>query len=528
MQAFLAIFPVAITTLFIFIFNRKLTIPLSLVILVIPISASIIATYSSTDELLYKVITLTSCFVAVAGYLLFCYYYKDLDFNKRIYSLALDKNKIKKNGRIIGKCLPYYRGQLKYNNSTIVQSNLSLRGGTVMTGASGSGKTFTIVNFIKQDVAMGKSVVFLDFKGDRSTAQDIKDSVGEACKVYELSWEGCSFSYDPLKSLDDAGKVEAILNMRKWSLDGKDDHYKTGVQLFLQKTISEFNYKGGNYIKEFYNFLRRYNVSRELYDAYNSTMKLLELTITSNVGQSLFCSDNEKFTFETDEQFVLIVQFTSAVKTLGTSITSLMLRDIMEIGVKRSYDPDLCLYIDEFGSCESTIVVKDILEKGRSAHIETLISMQDINQLIINTNEPFLDSVLGTINTCIVFAGCTKNSASKMAGVVINEIDNLLMSLKKPVNGKPPTAMFIGKYPVFGKSGTEIYRFTPSSKQINLANIPRTNKTNSATSCEDEELEVTKHPQELAVENTADVYNQQEEQYSTNTGFELSDIDKLI
>ena len=465
------VFSVVLTalTLLLIVFSNRITIPASAIILS---ALSVLFTlFTPTDLVVWNIAPVLLCF---AGWGYFCYRFKSLNFDNRILSFSLDKNKTK-DGRIIGKCFPYYKKQLKYNNSTIVQNDISLNGGTIITGASGSGKTYSIIKMIMQDIEQGKSVAFFNFKGDKETAEDIKKNSGNA-KVYELSWDSCNFTYDPLINLDEAGKVDAILNMRKWSIDGNDAHYKTGVQLFLQKSLKEFNYSGGNFLKEFYDFLRTYNVPREMYEAYNTTIKLLELTITSNVGSHMFTTGENEFKFDSSEQYVLIVGFTSSTKALGTSITSLMLRDLMEVGTRKKYNPSLCLYIDEFGSCESTIIVKDILEKGRSCGISAVISMQDLNQLIINTNAPFLDSVLGTVNSYIVFAGSTKQTAEMMSGTQIYEIDKLIMSLKKPVNGKPPTAVFISKYPVFENGGTEVYRFIPYNPKKKKTDFEDINK----------------------------------------------------
>lgn len=437
-------------------FSKRMTIPFATFILLGVFGiANIRVSYLMMAETLLLLI----------GWGYFCYRFKTLDFREKIFSVGFDRNKIHdKNAHVIGKCQAYYQKQLKYNNSTIVQSPLSLKGSTLCSGSSGSGKTYTILTLIQQDLFAGKSVVSFNFKGDRDSTNEIKSFVPEGVKVYELSWENCNFSYDPLKNLDEAGRVEAILGMRKWSLDGADEHYRTSTQLFIQKTLREFRYTEGNFLREYYKFLRRYNVQRELYDAYNTVMKLLELSITSNIG-SIFSEENEPFTFDTTEQYVLIVSFTSSTKALATSITSLMLRDLMEVGTREPYSPDLCLYIDEFGSCESPLVVKDIIEKGRSCNINTLISMQDLNQLIINTNAPFLNSVLGTVNSYIVFAGCTKKTAEELSGTQIEDIDKLLMSLRKPMFHKPPTAIFISKYPIFERGGTEVYRFTPFTRK---------------------------------------------------------------
>jgi hypothetical protein len=409
------------------------------------------------------------------------------NFNKRIISLTPDKNK--KQGRVIGRCSPYYRKQLKYNNSIIVQDDLSAKGGTIVTGSSGSGKTYTLVQMMRQDIAAGKNVCYFDFKGDLSTLNEITKGFNDI-EIFRLQWDNCNFVYDPLVGLDEGGKVEAILNMRKWSLDGNDDHYKTGVQLFLQKAVRDFKFNGnGNYLVEFYKFLKTYNTQKDLMDAYYTTLKLIELALTSKAGK-MFDYRREhakKFNFEQPKQYVLLVSFTSSTKTLGTSITSLMFRDLMERGTRNSYSPTLCLYVDEFGSCESPLVVKDILEKGRSCGIATVISMQDLNQLSISTNPAFVDSILGTINSCIIFAGATKTTAEQLSGVQIRELSDLLMTLTKPIpeEGRPPTAMFISKYPLYEKGGTEVYRFVPEVDE-ELLKTTYSKRTTAATNTQNQ------------------------------------------
>lgn len=440
--------------LFFMAFHKRVTIPFATTIMVIIYGVMCLALYNFPWAFILPVLLLI-------GWGVFCYKFKDLDFNKQIFSLAPDKNHCKNEGRIVGKVQPYYANQMKYNNSTIVQNQLSLDGGMAIIGSSGSGKTRFIINSLMQDVDQGKSVAFFNFKGDKKTSDELHSRLDNRVKVYELSYDTVNFSYDPLINLDEAGRVEAILNMRKWSIDGSDAHYKTGVQLFLQKSLREFPYQGGNFILNYYDWLNTYNVPREMFESYCTVMKLLELTLSSNVGSKIFSDTMERFNFDSSQQYVLIVSFTSSTKSLGTAITSLMLKDLMEIGTRKAYNPSLCLYIDELGSCESPIIVKDITEKGRSCGISSTLSMQDLNQLIIATNAPFLDSLLGTVNSYIIFPGATRQNAEKMSSTQIYDIDNLLMSLQKPVNGKPPTAVFISKYPVFRRGGSEVYRFVP-------------------------------------------------------------------
>ena len=67
-----------------------------------------------------------------------------------------------------------------------------------------------------------------------------------------------------------------------------------------------------------------------------------------------------------------------------------------------------------------------------------------------------------SINTFIVYSGATRNTAEKLAGVQIADIEIVLMNLRKPIDGCKPTAIYISKYPALNKRITaEVFRFTP-------------------------------------------------------------------
>lgn len=435
------------------IFHKRITLP---TIILIPIIYSIInliviLSNVNIELIIYETVVLLCIF----GICYFKYRFPNYDWDKRILSLAIPH--IKK-GRIIGRCFPYYKKQLKYNNSLVVQDDLSQKGSCLISGSSGSGKTVSMVSMINQDIADGKSVVFFDFKGDLTTLDKIKS---DGVPTYTLTYQDADFTYDPLKNLTDQAQVEALLNIRPWSMDNSDSFYKTNLQVFIQSALEDFNEQehNGNTIIDFYNFLQTYNVSKDHYDSYQTLLKLLELS-TSNL-RPLFDETKREFSFNTNEQFVLKISFTSSTKALATFTAALLFRDLLETRTKQSFNRQVSLYIDEYGSCETQLTVKDLLEKGRSCNIGTTLAVQDISQIALSSSQDFVDSILGTLNSFIIFAGATKTQAERLAGTQIYDIDNLIMSLKKPVNGKPPTAMFISKYPVFERGGTEVYRFIP-------------------------------------------------------------------
>jgi len=395
-----------------------------------------------------------------------------LIYNKLFYNSKLkDKKKL-------GAVIPYSKATIQYGGRLIHYPEINSKGGTMVTGASGSGKSVQAMELIKQDMDAGRPVVFFDFKGEQSTAEKLKSFAKERnYEIYSLDGED-TFSFDPLYDMSATGRVEAILNTRKWSMDGADAHFRTNTQLLIQKYIQAFDkvfMKSGSklYTVNFYKFIMANKpdmTNRAVADAYKTLQTLLEVVLTSKLGPSLSGDYPRNFSFKEaasyNEKYIMIISIPSDSKEFANSISSFYFRNIMTTGTNNSFNPGLALYVDEFGTLENPFVVKDILEKGRSCGIMTTIIMQDIFQIVINTNEAYLNSLLGTVNNFVIFAGATREAASKMAGVQIKEVEGILQTLMKPTeDGGSPTACFITKIPVLDKKkSSEVFKYVPYVK----------------------------------------------------------------
>lgn len=409
----------------------------------------------------------------ILGFYLFIQTKIKYDFTGKIISYTYILNSIIKpnvnNGdRIIGKVLPYNNYQLKYNGKYITMNEISSAGSTLISGSSGSGKTWSMMSLMKQNITAGQSVIFAEYKGDPKIIKELSDfAKSKNFQVFTLSSGKSDFNYDPLQNLNNVGRIEAIMNMRKWSIDGSDAHYKTSVQLLLQKLVGEWSHKwnqNDSYTYSFYQWIKTYHPAQNEWDAYNTVSKLLELLITSNLEPMFKGKYGKTLDFKKlkNEKFVLIVSFVSSNKELATSFSSLLIRDLLDECTVSPPKFNINLYMDETGTLENPYIVKDTLEKGRSGKIASTLSMQDLNQFVIQANEAYLNSILGTINTFIIFAGATRNTAEKFAGVQLLDIENVLMNLRKPINGKSPTAIYISKYPTLNKkTNSEVFRFEP-------------------------------------------------------------------
>ena len=395
----------------------------------------------------------------------------DYDYTDRIYSLSAVLNKLHKPKElVIGEILPTCHAEIKYNMKKIELDNVILSGGTLITGSSGSGKTTTIKTIIKQRILDRRPVVFFDYKGELEILDDIKtycQSVGT--KYYEFSTRTCNFTYDPFANLNETGKVEALLNTRRWSTDGADEHYKTSMQLAIQnlvRTYDEFrkeNADNRNYIVGLYDYMQSYKPDPNERDGFNNLIKSLEILLSSK-AKELF-GDDPIFSFEPDDVYVVCFSFVSANKKLANSLSSFVYTDIMDRGTRNKYKDNLLLCIDEFGTLEASTIIKDLLEKGRSGGCQTIFSVLDINQISMTSGEYFTNAILGTINNYLIHAASTQYTADLLASVQKYDKGYDIMSLRKAYKGKKPTVLAISKYPIIHKKNNqEVYRMIPYAK----------------------------------------------------------------
>lgn len=401
------------------------------------------------------------------------------DYSDRIYSISAVINQLQRvNGTIIGTIMPVNHNEIKYNCKKIPLDETILSGGSLITGSTGSGKSTTLKALIKQGIDKHKFVGFFDYKGEEEILDEIKEfaeSLG--VRYLEFSSRACTFTYDPFKNLNETGKVEALMNTRRWSTDGADEHYKTSMQLVIQNLIKAYdtyrvqNNDQTNYIVGLYKYACGYHPQLNEREGFANLIKSLEILLSSK-AKELF-GDEPTFSFEEDVPYVICFSFTSANKALANTISSFVYTDIMDRGTRRHYQNKFLLCIDEFGTLESSIIIKDLLEKGRSGGVQTIFSVLDINQIAMNTGDHFVNAILGTINNYIIHAGATQNTANLLAGVQKYDKGYDIMSLRKPYKGKKPTALFISKYPIFTKrNNQEVYRIIPYTKNLTKFSNP--------------------------------------------------------
>lgn len=417
----------------------------------------------------------------------------DLDYSGRILSISAVLNKLSKpKNLVIGRIQPVNHKEIRYNQKAIELDNIVLSGAMFITGSTGSGKTTTMKTILKQRIDEHKPVVFFDYKGEEDILDEIKSyAQSNHMPYYEFSARDCNFTYDPFINLNDTGKVEALMNTRRWSTTGVDEHYKTSMQLAIQNLIKfydEYRIKEKeqcNYIAGLYEFSKTYRPQSNERDGFSNLQKSLEILLSSK-AKVLFAND-PNFTFEREDAYVICFSFTSANKALANYISSFVYTDLMDRGTRHMYKDKLLLCIDEFGTLESSTLIKDLLEKGRSGGVQTIFSILDVNQIAMNAGDHFVNAILGTINSYIIHAGATQSTADLLAGVQKYDKGYDIMSLRKPYRGKKPTALFITKYGLLSKKNNQdVFRIIPYTSVLKNVTANNSDKESNATSEEDE------------------------------------------
>ena len=113
----------------------------------------------------------------------------------------------------------------------------------LITGATGSGKTITMLNLIRNDILAGYPVCFIDFKKAPDIAYHLSKMAKENGRKFYHFKSGAvgsyknpfcyeQASYDPLETGDYQAKADTVLNIREW--DGASEVYKTRTQNILQ------------------------------------------------------------------------------------------------------------------------------------------------------------------------------------------------------------------------------------------------------------------------------------------------------
>lgn len=347
---------------------------------------------------------------------------------------------------------------------------------TFLTGATGSGKTISLLSMIYNDIVNGGTSVVLDFKRSPEVAAKLAQWCHENDvefyhfmngdrEKYDIKYSKGQSTYDPLSSGSTTSRADMLLGMREY--DTASAVYKTDMQQLLQVLLAMLHYadkekaksikwgEGGFY--EIASALQGSNLtelaaacegtpiqqSAEELEAESrnrnsgirhSIIKLqgsIRTIIASNYGQWLKKTDDERtidlFELTKTGGKVILFSFDSESEPdFAKYIGSIVLTDLTRTSSQRrnaGLKNLVQIYIDEFQSVNPSTVLS-LLEKSRDAKMAMTLAQQSFDQIIAaaeKKGEAYLGLILDTCSNFIIHAGATEDSAIKLAKIVGKE-----------------------------------------------------------------------------------------------------------
>lgn len=435
----------------------------------------------------------------------------EMDFRLTPWQLFMKHKNIKdiksdKNGPSDGRTLG-----INDNGEKIVQSEKESVAHTFVPGASGSGKTTTLLTGARDSIRRGEGFVFVDMKG----STDVPEILAAYAKRYNrrfYHWTsqdprkaydgpastGCAY-YDPLGRGNATRRANLLLEGRDWS----EDHYRIIIQDYLQKAfeIAEgvppgaevdaladimslldpmalkkrtLPLVGDPYYDEIIaeiNYLTDKKIDKDVAGTLDGMRRQLGILRDSIQGRWLRKDPegkNDIVLFDTAQRGDVVVftldsaNYSANAKLIG----NLIIQDLMTVSSELRADPapdPLNIIIDEFSAIGSDNII-NLIARCRDSRMPVTLSTQSLGDLKAVSNE-FMEQLTGIVSSFIIHRPNRYDDAEVYAGLVGKEKKQVFRQ-----NVEHTSGLFgsIGKGAGTGKGSVEVeedYKISPAQIQ---------------------------------------------------------------
>lgn len=348
----------------------------------------------------------------------------------------------------------------------IIQTDGAAALHTLVVGASGSGKTTTMLSKIRDAVKREQAVVFIDLKG----GTDIPIALSKLAKRYgrgfnhwliqarDVEYNGPDklgpAYYDPLSRGDATRRTDMIIASREWS----EIFYKQESQNYLQMlfnviigvpkpevstlsdVVSLLNPRALlNRAKPILDnpiyadiisgieALNDERISQPKRNAIEGLRSQLEVLLNSSAGQWLLVDPNgHNINLKEVAHKGEIVVFSldsSQYPELSSLVANLIIQDLKTVSSELREDPSpqpMQVFIDEFSAIGSENII-GFVNKSRDAKLPVTLATQALGDLR-RVNEAFLDQLIGIISSFIIHRANKEDDAMVYAGLTGKEM----------------------------------------------------------------------------------------------------------
>lgn len=305
-----------------------------------------------------------------------------------------------------------------YTRKPLLVSNEVANLHGVIVGATGAGKTVTIMNFIANAIKTGKPLIILDGKGERGFWREIfalaciYDRQGDF-QLFSITEEN-SATYNPMLRGDATELKDKIIGSEVFT----EPHYRAICERWLLEEISSLKKAGkGITLKEI--------VDSEAGDkVIEGLQNRLSLLTECEFSRFLNTEGAEIDLYKTvmDKKITVLSVNIQKYGMTAERLGKIILQDIKTVSseiqarVEEKDRKDCYIIIDEFSSFTNEQFI-DCLNKGRSAKFHILLAFQELADLQ-KAGTHYLGQVLGNTNLKIIMRQELPQSAETFAKLI--------------------------------------------------------------------------------------------------------------
>lgn len=343
----------------------------------------------------------------------------------------------------------------------VIQTDKDAATHTLVVGASGSGKTTTIMSKARDAIKRGQGLVFVDLKG----GPDVPEILSKFAKRYgrnfyhwtlqprDVEYSGPDSKgpayYDPLARGEATRRKDLIIASRDWSEEFYKIEASNYLQLLFYITIANPNPQVSTLsdvvsllnpralmarakplldnpiyadIIAGIESLNDERISPQKRNAIEGLRSQLAVILNSVAGQWLHVDPNgHNINLKEAAHNGDIVVFSldsSNYQELASLVANLIIQDLKTVTSELREDPSaqpMQIFIDEFSAIGSENII-GLINKSRDAGLPVTLATQALGDLR-RVNEAFLDQLIGIVSSYIIHRANKEDDAQVYAGL---------------------------------------------------------------------------------------------------------------
>ena len=321
----------------------------------------------------------------------------------------------------------------------VVLSDEQLAAHGLIVGASGSGKTTSLLSILVGEIHRGHAVIAIDLKGSPVFADTLEAAAKAAGRTFHLWTPDGPGHWNPLALGNPTELKDKLISTESWS----EVHYQRAAERYLQTALQVLKLREpdeppslervvamlepkrlaasvGNLPAAQAQRIREYlaGLTPDQRSAVNGLATRLAVISESHTGSYL--EPNGAATIDlpkamAEKQVVVFSLNASAYGKLSTQLAAIILQDLTLIAGHRLKDPHrelVFIAIDEFSALDYSNIL-GLFSRARDAKLSILLSTQELADLLLTAG--LQDQILGSSGMSLAHRQNVPSSAETIA-----------------------------------------------------------------------------------------------------------------